>query len=99
MLKFCVLEVRVSPQEQRGNRGSTTPAATALGAAPRATRRAAILRANSLQCTSLINPQSCVDPSFWSELASRKLDEYKLSEAPVEITGRRSVVAQITVSM
>jgi hypothetical protein len=28
-----------------------------------------------------------VDPSFWSELASRKLDEYKLSEAPVDVTG------------
>ncbi|KAI8475829.1 MAG: E1-like protein-activating [Monoraphidium minutum] len=31
--------------------------------------------------------ESCVDPSFWSELASRKLDQYKLSEAAVDITG------------
>lgn len=37
--------------------------------------------------TPPLNTQSCVDPSFWSELASRKLDQYKLSEAPVEITG------------
>jgi len=38
-------------------------------------------------CRAATHPQSCVDPSFWSELASRKLDEYKLSEAAVDITG------------
>ncbi|MEW5309568.1 MAG: hypothetical protein WDW38_001449 [Sanguina aurantia] len=32
--------------------------------------------------------QSCVDPSFWSELGNRKLDAYKLSEAAIELEGR-----------
>jgi hypothetical protein len=28
-----------------------------------------------------------VDVSFWSELGSKKLDEYQLSETPIDITG------------
>eukprot|EP00798_Chlamydomonas_sp_ICE-L_P015222 gene15222-21301_t len=39
---------------------------------------------NLLQFAQL---QSCVDASFWSELASKKLDEFKLSEDPVPISG------------
>jgi hypothetical protein len=31
--------------------------------------------------------QSSVDVSFWSELGSKKLDEYQLSETPIDITG------------
>jgi hypothetical protein len=33
--------------------------------------------------------QSSVDVSFWSELGSKKLDEYQLSETPIDITGGR----------
>lgn len=32
--------------------------------------------------------QSHVDVSFWSEYAERKLNEYKLSEEQIKITGR-----------
>jgi hypothetical protein len=31
--------------------------------------------------------QSSVDVSFWSELGSKKLDEYQLSETPIDIAG------------
>lgn len=31
--------------------------------------------------------QSCADVTFWSELGNRKLDQYKLSETPVDIQG------------
>ncbi|KAL6760368.1 E1-like protein-activating [Haematococcus lacustris] len=34
--------------------------------------------------------QSCVDVSFWAELAERKLTAYKLSEDPVTLTARLS---------
>ncbi|GBF90994.1 ubiquitin-like modifier-activating enzyme [Raphidocelis subcapitata] len=43
--------------------------------------------AGSAELLKFCAMESCVDPSFWSGLASRKLDEYQLSEAPVEITG------------
>eukprot|EP00879_Flechtneria_rotunda_P028816 GHRR01031044.1.p1 GENE.GHRR01031044.1~~GHRR01031044.1.p1 ORF type:complete len:188 (+),score=59.67 GHRR01031044.1:256-819(+) len=31
--------------------------------------------------------QSCVDVSFWAELSNRKLEQYQLSETPVDILG------------
>jgi hypothetical protein len=31
--------------------------------------------------------QSCADVTFWSELSNRKLDQYKLSETPIDIHG------------
>jgi hypothetical protein len=34
-----------------------------------------------------LRTQSCVDVTFWSELSDRKLDEYKLSEEPIEVQG------------
>jgi len=37
--------------------------------------------------------QSCVDVTFWSELAKRKLDTYKLSEVPIDINGNGPVPA------
>jgi hypothetical protein len=39
---------------------------------------------NMLPCGVL---QSCADVTFWSELSNRKLDEYKLSETPIDIHG------------
>ena len=46
--------------------------------------------------TPILNPhtppppppsQSAVEPEFWEALGAKKLDEWKLSEAPVEIQG------------
>ena len=36
--------------------------------------------------------QSSVDITFWSELSDRKLDQYKLSEEPVDIQGMEPCV-------
>jgi hypothetical protein len=96
MLKFCALEVGrgtcvvIRPRRAgagcpscwRGTRRARRRASGTRGAAPAVCAR----RAADARCPPAAT-QSCVDPSFWSELAARKLDEYKLSEAPVDITG------------
>jgi hypothetical protein len=47
-------------------------------------------------CTFLLRVQSCVDTSFWSELGHRKLNDYKLSEDAVSITGKCPVQCHST---
>lgn len=44
---------------------------------------------NAYSAVPTFFPQSRVDVSFWSELGSRKLDEFKLSETPIDVRGMR----------
>ena len=38
-------------------------------------------------CRPQPHPQSAIEPEFWEALGTKKLDDWKLSEAPVTVVG------------